>query len=251
MTNKQNVEPIVDRLLSYLKEAPIEAGSRKELVHKISNLSENFAPNQNWYVRTMNKLFEIGGDQIKEDLINKFIWSISEYERDENGEKFRESTIKIYVKILKKNPNIPDALLQVIAWILGEYGSQLNDGPKVSKILNLLAQFTRGTYENERTRAFILLALTKLHCALNFNENNYVQNIMIDYLASRNLEVQQRAFDYRVLSEAQKGGKNISGFIFKTPLTEQQVNEEHFDFNLAFLDGFVQQERQAGKAEWD
>ena len=62
MTNNQNVEPIVDRLLSYLKEAPIEAGSRKDLVHKISSLGENFAPNQNWYVRNMNKLFEIGGD---------------------------------------------------------------------------------------------------------------------------------------------------------------------------------------------
>jgi hypothetical protein len=32
MTNKQNVEAIVDRLLNYLKEAPIEAGSRKDLV---------------------------------------------------------------------------------------------------------------------------------------------------------------------------------------------------------------------------
>ena len=50
MTNKQNVEPIVERLLNYLKEAPIEAGSRKDLVTKISALSENFAPNQNWYV---------------------------------------------------------------------------------------------------------------------------------------------------------------------------------------------------------
>lgn len=62
MTNKQNVEPIVDKLLSYLKEAPIEAGSRKDLVQKISSLGEKFAPNQNWYVRNMNKLFEIGGD---------------------------------------------------------------------------------------------------------------------------------------------------------------------------------------------
>lgn len=62
MTNKQNVEAIVDRLLSYLKEAPIEAGSRKDLVHKISSLGDKFAPNQNWYVRNMNKLFEIGGD---------------------------------------------------------------------------------------------------------------------------------------------------------------------------------------------
>ena len=45
MTNKQNVEAIVDRLLNYLKEAPIEAGSRKDLVQKISGLGERFAPN--------------------------------------------------------------------------------------------------------------------------------------------------------------------------------------------------------------
>jgi AP-4 complex subunit epsilon-1 len=62
MTNKQNVEAIVDKLLNYLKEAPIEAGSRKDLVNKISILGEKFAPNQNWYVKNMNKLFEIGGN---------------------------------------------------------------------------------------------------------------------------------------------------------------------------------------------
>jgi len=98
-------------LLNYLKEAPIEAGSRKDLVNKISILGEKFAPNQNWYVKNMNRLFEIGGNQITNDLTNKFIASISEYERDENGEKFRDSTIKIYLKILKKNTNIPDALM--------------------------------------------------------------------------------------------------------------------------------------------
>lgn len=51
----------------------------------------------------MNKLFEIGGNQITPDLTNKFIASISEYERDESGDKFKDSTIKIYLKILKKN----------------------------------------------------------------------------------------------------------------------------------------------------
>jgi hypothetical protein len=238
MTNKHNVEPIVDRLLSYLKEAPIEAGSRKDLVTKISSLGESFAPNQNWYVRTMNKLFEIGGDQITQALTNKFIWSISEYERDENGEKFRESTIKIYVKILKKNPNIPDALLQVIAWILGEYGTQLGDKTKIAKILNLLAQFSRGTFEYERTRAFILLALTKLHTALDFEPNDYVENIMDDYLSSRNLEVQTRCFDYKVLKSANSGPK-VSDLIFKTPLTESQVTAEMFDYDMKFLDQFV------------
>ena len=189
MTNSVNVEAIVERLLSYLREAPIEAGSRKDLVNKISVLGDSFAPNQNWYVRNMNRLFEIGGDQITQELTNKFIWSISEYERAEQGEKFRQSTIKIYLKILKKNPNIPDALMQVIAWILGEYGSNSPE-TKVRIILNLLAQFSYGTFEHERTRASILLALTKLHSSLNFEPNEYVQQVMSDYLHSRNLEVQ-------------------------------------------------------------
>jgi hypothetical protein len=169
----------------------------------------------------MNKLFEIGGDQITTQLTDKFIWSISEYERDENGDKFRDSTIKIYLKILKKNPNIPDALMQVIAWILGEYGSHHPDRSKVQQILNLLSQFSYGTFEDERTRACILLALTKLHSALEFTPNDYVKQIMEDYSASKNLEVQQRAFDYRIISQKAKeipnGGRDL---IFRIPLTE-------------------------------
>ena len=52
---------------------------------------------------------------------------MSEYEREktdpESIAKFRDSTIKIYAKILRKSQNITDALMQVIAWMLGEYGS--------------------------------------------------------------------------------------------------------------------------------
>lgn len=125
MTNKQNVEPIVEKLLSYLKEAPIESSVRKDLVLKINSLAEKYSPSKNWYVKTMNRLYEMGGDLITTDLSNKFIQSISEYEKEIDGEKFRESTIKIYSKILKKNPNIPDSMMQVIAWIMGEYGSKM------------------------------------------------------------------------------------------------------------------------------
>ena len=84
----------------------------------------------------MNKLYEIGGDLITPDLSNKFIQSISDYEREIDGEKFRDSTIKIYLKILKKNPNIPDSMLQVIAWIMGEYASNLSDTKKMNKIID-------------------------------------------------------------------------------------------------------------------
>lgn len=73
MTNKQNVEAIVEKLLTYLKEAPIESSVRKDLVVKINSLGEQYSPSKNWYVRTMNKLYEIGGDLITSDLSNKFI----------------------------------------------------------------------------------------------------------------------------------------------------------------------------------
>lgn len=59
----------------------------------------------------MNRLYEMGGDLITSDLSNKFIQSISEYEKEIDGEKFRDSTIKIYMKILKKNLNIPDSMM--------------------------------------------------------------------------------------------------------------------------------------------
>jgi hypothetical protein len=51
-------------LLSYLKAAPIESTARRDLVVKINELGEKFAPNKNWYIRTMNKVFELGGDLI-------------------------------------------------------------------------------------------------------------------------------------------------------------------------------------------
>ena len=63
-------------------------------------------------------------------------------------------------------------------------------------ILNLLAQFSYGTFEDEGTRASILLALTKLHSSLNFEANEYVSQVMGDYLYSRSLQVQQRALEY-------------------------------------------------------
>lgn len=74
-------------------------------------MAEKYSPSKNWYVRTMNRLFEMGGDLITSDLSNKFISCISEFEKETDGEKFKDSTIKIYLKILKKNPNIPDSMM--------------------------------------------------------------------------------------------------------------------------------------------
>ena len=40
---------------------------------KINELTDKFAPNKKWYINTMNKLFEMGGDLVTQELTDKFI----------------------------------------------------------------------------------------------------------------------------------------------------------------------------------
>ena len=75
---------------------------------------------------------------------------------------------------------------------------------------------------------------------------------MNDYLLSRDLEVQQRAFEYKFLRDNHQGlGNNIRGLIFSVPLTENQVATEALDFSMGFLDGVVQQQLAEGKPDYD
>lgn len=85
------------------------------------------------------------------------------------------------MKILKKNLNIPDSMMQVIAWIMGEYGATLPDQNKISKIVDLLSDAAYRTLEDETTRGYILSAITKLHASLNFVQNDKVDIVMRDY----------------------------------------------------------------------
>jgi len=118
MTNKKNVEAIVEKLMENLKSISSESKMKKELVAHIHSLVDKFSPNQTWFVRTMNKLFVAGGDLVTSDITNKFIKVVS---KKIDKEKFRESTIKIYTNILKKNNSISDPHMTTIVWILGEY----------------------------------------------------------------------------------------------------------------------------------
>jgi AP-4 complex subunit epsilon-1 len=208
----------VEKLLSYLKEAPTESSVRKDLVIKINDLCEQYSPSKNWYVRTMNKLYEMGGDLITTDLSNKFIQSISDYEKEIDGDKFRDSTIKIYLKMLKKNPNIPDSMLQVVAWIMGEYGSTLPDAGKRAKIVTHLMNAAYKPLEDELTRGYILAAITKLHAAMAWAENPAVEAVMQDYSKSKHIDVQQRAIEYRVL-KANSGRVGLD-ILMHTPLND-------------------------------
>ena len=59
MTNQSNVTVIADRLISYLRQTTNEY-VRVDIVAKITQLAERFAPDNQWFIQTMNAVFELG-----------------------------------------------------------------------------------------------------------------------------------------------------------------------------------------------
>ena len=59
MTNENNIEVILNKLLVFLKSSS-DPTFRKDLFMKISMLNEAHAPTQEWFIRTTNTVFEYG-----------------------------------------------------------------------------------------------------------------------------------------------------------------------------------------------
>lgn len=138
MTNKDNVEAITEKMLEHLQFAPKNSKIRKNLVKKIYLSVEKFSPSKRWFVKIMNKLYEMGADLITQDISNKFINVVCEQEAESSSHKFRESIIKINKKVLKKTHNIPDSHMKVLAYMLGEYVPVTSDTERAKEILGLL-----------------------------------------------------------------------------------------------------------------
>ena len=66
MTNKDNVEAIVEKLMENIEAVNFESQSNplSKLVVNIQDLAQKYSPSMKWYVRTINKLFEKGGSHI-------------------------------------------------------------------------------------------------------------------------------------------------------------------------------------------
>merc|ERR1719159_1193243 len=63
MTNPQNVIVVADKLCFHLRTS-VDEHLRRELVQRLTQLCERYAPDNEWYVSTMNTVFELGGELV-------------------------------------------------------------------------------------------------------------------------------------------------------------------------------------------
>jgi AP-4 complex subunit epsilon-1 len=241
MTNLKNVEVIVDKMMNYLKHTTLESVSKKDILTKITELTERFAPSKSWFIKVMNELFVNFGEMITDDILSKLIKIINEWERETDDiEEFKKFTIENYATIVENYAALPDSLVKLLAWVTGEYTNKLyfNDQNKIKQILEMLTYLLNKAYDDDMTKCLLISAIAKIHSNLNFIPLDYLNEVIEKYSRDKNPEIQQRCLEYKRI-------QSKNAIIEKNQFTT--INDEfELDTSLPFLNSFVQQ-RANGK----
>lgn len=113
MTTMENVEIIIDKMIKYLKNSTVESVGRKDILVKITELAERFAPDKSWFINIMNHVFVNFGELITEEILSKLIKLINEWETETSEEEFKQFTVDNYTTIIDTHTVIPDPLVKV------------------------------------------------------------------------------------------------------------------------------------------
>ena len=235
MTSLKNVEVIVEKMMNYLKHTTLESVSKKDILTKITELTERFAPSKTWFIRIMNELFVNFGEMITDDILAKLIKIINEWEKEtEDEEEFKSFTIENYAKIVEEYAVLPDSFVKLMAWVIGEYTNQLyaNEPDKIEKILEMLSYLLNKNYDDEMTKCLLISAIAKVHSNMGFSNLDFVNDIIEKYSRDKNPEIQQRCLEYKRM-------QNKAQIIEKNQFTTI-VDETTIDPSLEFLNDYVQ-----------
>ncbi|KAF1794843.1 AP-4 complex subunit epsilon-1, C-terminal [Phytophthora cactorum] len=243
MTNPVNVEFISDKLTQFLREAS-DVFLRTELVSRITQCAERYAPSNAWYIQTMTNVFELGGDLVRPEVAHNLLRLIAEGsgEDEDQDMELRRDAVDTYLELLER-PVLPDILVCTMAWVLGEYG-YLSDAMELEEICERLVELVDRPFDQEdTTRGYVLSAVTKITAQMGHTID--VADAMMDkYKSSRSTDLQQRCFEYLALT------KNFS--LMNEVFPEDASCEDiEVDPNLSFLTSFVEKAAAQGAPLYD
>ncbi|KAK9837092.1 hypothetical protein WJX81_002406 [Elliptochloris bilobata] len=201
MTRPSNVEVIVEKMLDYLRTTGDEV-QKGDVAKRIGELAERFAPDTQWFIDTMNQVFELGGDVVAPALAHGLMRLVAEGagEGDEAADtELRAQAATAYIRLLAK-PKLPDILLKVACWVLGEYGA-LAPGGAVAARDRLVATGEAAALSDD-IRGYLLSALAKLSAQLGLPLGAAGEELVALAAASHSADLQQRALELRTLLAA-------------------------------------------------
>uniref|UniRef100_A0A3B5BN79 AP-4 complex subunit epsilon n=1 Tax=Stegastes partitus TaxID=144197 RepID=A0A3B5BN79_9TELE len=237
ITNAQNVTVIVEKMLEFLRISG-DDHTTIDLVGKVAELAE-YAPDNEWFIETMNTVFSVGGDMMQPDIPNSFLKLLSEFDSVEEDRKLRLFAVNSYISLLQGTPGkLPQRFLQVISWVLGEY-SHLREDLEAAVVLRLLARLLDMKNCSSETKSWVLTAMTKL-CE-GGSGVSVAQQVSETYSSSLDTVLRQRAQELQYLSQDSE---------LRARVLPRGAGLEPVDSSLSFLDGFVSEALAAGAAPY-
>uniref|UniRef100_A0A1J3HUQ8 AP-4 complex subunit epsilon n=1 Tax=Noccaea caerulescens TaxID=107243 RepID=A0A1J3HUQ8_NOCCA len=245
MTKSTNVEVIVDRMIDYMISIN-DNHYKTEIASRCVELAEQFAPSNQWFIQTMNKVFEHAGDLVNIKVAHNLMRLIAEgfgEDDDDADSKLRLSAVESYLKIISE-PKLPSLFLQVISWVLGEYGTA--DGKySASYISGKLCDVADAYSSDETVKGYAVSALMKIY-AFEIASGRKVdvlpecQSLIEELLASHSTDLQQRAYELQALIALD--ARAVESII---PL-DASCEDIEVDKDLSFLNGYIQQAIESG-----
>ncbi|XP_043083718.1 AP-4 complex subunit epsilon-1 [Puntigrus tetrazona] len=239
ITNAQNVTVIVEKMLDFLRSCNDEH-TVIHLVGKVAELAEKFAPDNSWFIQTMNDVFSVGGDLLQQDVPNNFLRLLAEgTESKEEDDQLRLYAVASYLTVLKGHTShLPQCFLQVMSWVLGEY-AHLQESVDRCEVIRLLTQLLNQRSVSSETRVWILSALTKI----SEGHADLILDLAESLSSSQDTVLRQQAQELHHLSR----DSQLHEWVLPrgTPWDATEV-----DSSLSFLDGFVSEALAAGAAPY-
>ncbi|KAF7224233.1 AP-4 complex subunit epsilon-1 isoform X1 [Nothobranchius furzeri] len=241
ITNDQNVTVIVEKMLDFMS-INKEDHTTADLVGKVAELAEKYAPDNEWFVETMNTVFSVGGDTLQPDIPNSFLKLLSEgFDDEEENKKLRLFAVNSYISLLQGEPSkLPQRFLQAICWVLGEY-SHLREDVEPDLVLRLLVKLLNIKSTSSETKSWILMAMTKL-CSGGAPLSVPLE-VSETYSSSMDTMLRQRAQELQYLSQ----NPELQARVLPRGVSQEPME---VDSSLSFLDGFVSEALAAGAAPY-
>ncbi|KAG6391393.1 hypothetical protein SASPL_149147 [Salvia splendens] len=302
MTNSSNVEVIVDRMIEYMISIN-DSHYKTEIASRCVELAEQFAPNNQWFIQTMNKVFEHAADLVNAKVAHNLMKLIAEGfgEDDDTADSqlrssaatvllsreeikafpiilrnlmsnlirieegyisqknrmwgrnkelkqdayraFGPSGIRVesYLRIMGE-PKLPSAFLQVICWVLGEYG--IADGKySASYIIGKLCDVAEAHPDDDTVK--VVTGIMKIY-SFEIASGKPVdllpecQSLIEEMLASHSTDLQQRAYELQSIFTLDAQA------VKKIMPMDSTCDDIEIDKNLSFLDVYVQQAIENG-----
>ncbi|KAK4795513.1 hypothetical protein SAY86_027839 [Trapa natans] len=245
MTKSSNVEVIVDGMIDYMTSIN-DFHYKIEIASRCVELAEQFAPSNHWFILTMNRIFEHAGDIVDIKVAHNLMRLIAKGfggDHESADSQLRSYAVESYLHIVTE-PKLPSAFLQVICWVLGEFGTA--DGNySASNISGKLRDVAEAYSSDETVKAYAITALTKIY-AFEITSGRKMdilpecQSLFEELAASRSADLQQRAYEFRTVVHLEAHAvKSIMPF-------DVSCEDIEVDITLPFLNSYVQQSLQNG-----